>query len=337
MGVLNVTPDSFYDGGSYPDAASAVEAATKMVSEGAHIIDIGGESSRPFAEPVSLKEELERGRIVIVAGFQGVSSQKEVTTLGRGGSDTTGVALAAAFGACECGIFTDVDGVFTADPSAVPRARKIERISYDEMLELSFCGAQVLHWRSVEVARRFGVKVHVRSSFKQERGTLVLTPDEIEPADIRGISHDTGVAMIRIGCPEKALDAASGLLEILQEGEVTVRFLTVCPATAAPGSISVVVPQDQAESASRRLREAMPRLETAVDTGIATVSVVGQGLASKPGIARQIFATLAALGIEPDLVSTSGMTLTLALDEARLAETVRQLHEDLGLGGPTRT
>jgi len=139
-----------------------------------------------------VKEELDRGRIVIVAGFQGVSSAKEVTTLGRGGSDTTCVALAAAFSAGECHIFTDVDGVFTADPRSVPEARKIDKISYEEMMELAFCGAGVLHWRSVDVARRFGVKVHVRSSFGKEAGTLVTNRDEIEAAEIKGIAQDAG-------------------------------------------------------------------------------------------------------------------------------------------------
>lgn len=281
-----------------------------------------------------VSEELDRGRIVIVAGFQGVSSAKEVTTLGRGGSDTTCVALAAAFSAGECHIFTDVDGVFTANPKVVPWARKMDRISYDEMLELAFCGAGVMHWRSVDVAKRFGVAVHVRNSFGKEAGTLV-TNDEIETAAIRGIAEDADLAEIEVGRKGSHLEDAARVLEVLRRENIDVRFLHLA-GRGAEGLAWIMIPLGDKDTALRAISAALPGLAFAVREDVATVSIVGEGLSSMHGVAEKVLASLASEGIAPGRISTSGLSLIIALEKSRAADAVRRLHADLGLGGPTR-
>jgi len=283
-----------------------------------------------------VKDELEKGKIVIVAGFQGVSPSKEVTTLGRGGSDTTCVALAAAFRAEECEIFTDVDGVYTADPRIVPQARKIDKISYDEMLELSFCGAQVLHSRSVDVARRFGVRVHVRSSFGKERGTMVTESDEIEATDIRGIAQDTDVFSIALETKEVSR-TASEIMGILEENDINLKFVSISPESHGLEKLVILISRQDRELASQVLKSQAPELELSFDDDVATVSVVGHGLCTTPGITRKILETLSSLGVEPKLVTTSGITLTLAVRRNQAENVVRKLHEDLGLSSPTRS
>jgi aspartate kinase len=279
-----------------------------------------------------VREELEKGRIVIVAGFQGVSPAKEVTTLGRGGSDTTCVALAAAFNARECEIFTDVDGVFTADPRLVPEARKIDRISYEEMLELSFCGAGVLHWRSVNVAKRFGVRVHVRSSFRKEMGTIVTAKDEIETAEIRGIAQDLGLARISVSDAENPARIADSMLGQLEESDITIRLLSVAPTGPGRGTISVLIDRDRTEHARKSVVEHLPDSSVEIEPDIATISVVGHGLGGKPGIAKRILASLDSLGIRPLLVATSGITITIVVGESEVVPALKKLHSDLGLG-----
>jgi aspartate kinase len=283
-----------------------------------------------------VREELAKGRIVIVAGFQGVSSAKEVTTLGRGGSDTTCVALAAAFSARECEIFTDVDGVFTADPRLVPEARKIDRISYEEMLELSYCGAGVLHWRSVNVAKRFGVRIHVRSSFKKEMGTIVTARDEIETAEIRGIAQDLGLAKISVSDAKNPVVLADSMLGRLEESDITVRLLSIAPTGPDRGTVSVLIDRDRIEYARKSVAEALPDRSVEVDPDIATISVVGHGLCGRPGIAKRILASLDSLGIRPLLVATSGITITIAVGESEAVPALKKLHSDLELGSTTQ-
>jgi aspartate kinase len=279
-------------------------------------------------------EEIAKGRIVIVAGFQGVSPAKEVTTLGRGGSDTTCVALAAAFDAEECDIFTDVDGIYTANPRLVPRARKIEVISYDEMLELSFCGAEVLHWRSVEVARRFGVRVHVRSSFRKEAGTIVTAREEMEGTEIRGITHDLDLVKISINRVDDAARIAERVLGALEAEAIGVRFLNVFPAGDGSGSVSIILCRGDKKKALSRISEALPGANLDIDERIATISVVGHGLCSRPGTARKILASLSSHGLRPELISTSGITMTVAVNQADAVEAIKKLHTDLGLDDP---
>lgn len=279
-----------------------------------------------------VREELEKGRIVIVAGFQGVSSAKEITTLGRGGSDTTCVALAASLAAEECHLFKDVDGVFTADPRLVPCAKKIEKISYEEMLELAFCGAGVLHWRSIDVAMRFGVRVHVRPSFGKEMGTLVTGKEEIEGSDIRGITQDTNLARIHLAGAVHPAEAAGRLLEALDRDEIEVRFIYISSAAGDRGNVSIMVPLDARDAAAASAGQAMPDQAFTVDDHVATLSIVGQGICGVPGIAQKIMKSIASLRIDPEIVSSSGLSLTIALPKSRVAEAAQQLHRDLGLG-----
>jgi aspartate kinase len=282
-----------------------------------------------------VREELEKGRIVIVAGFQGVSSAKEVTTLGRGGSDTTCVALAAAFSAQECDIYTDVGGVYTADPRIVAEARKIDTISYDEMLELAFCGAGVLHWRSVDVARRFGVRVHVRSSFRKEMGTIVTARDEIESAEIRGITQDIRLARISIGAADDAAALAGTMLQALEAADLNVRFITISQPPEGRGNVSMMIERDHIDAARECIAGVLPDRPLMVDENLGSISVVGQGLCGRPGTAKRILDSLASLGIRPELVSTSGITMTIVMHHSLVANAVRNLHADLGLGQST--
>jgi aspartate kinase len=278
-----------------------------------------------------VREELDKGKIVIVAGFQGVSPAKEVTTLGRGGSDTTCVALAAAFRAAECDIFTDVDGVYTAHPRLVPAARKIPRISYDEMMELSFCGAEVLHWRSVEVAKRFGVKVHVGSPFGKETGTIVTRPEEIEAHDITGITQDLDLVGIRVPSGGEPCRRAQAVLASLEAAGVNVRFLSVPRAAGSGDEVCVLIPRDQKQTAVEELEQNLEDEGFTIDENLGIVSIVGQGLCNRPGMARTVLASLDAVGVRPEMVSTSGITMSILLDKAKAIDAVRKLHSDLGL------
>jgi len=284
-----------------------------------------------------VKDELEKGRIVIVAGFQGVSPAKEVTTLGRGGSDTTCVALASAFNADACEIYTDVDGVYTADPNTVARARKLGGISYDEMLEMAICGARVLHARSVEVARRFGVRVHVRSTFKKEMGTIVTSNAEVEKADIRGIAHDLDAVLISF----RDVDASEGItakvLEALEGSDVNLRLVYAYPGADGTENLSFLVSGEDGESAVTALGENVTDIGFEVDESIAAVSVIGYGICSAPGVTRRILGSLRELGISPKAVSTSGITLTIIMDGERATEAINKLHADLGLGESIRS
>jgi aspartate kinase len=282
---------------------------------------------------VRVREELEKNRVVIVAGFQGVSPAKEVTTLGRGGSDTTCVALAAAFNADQCEIYTDVDGVFTADPRIVPWAAKIDEISYDEMLEMSFCGAQVLHSRSVEVARRFGVRVHVRSAFRKEMGTTVTSNADIETADIRGIAHDFDAVMVTVRGLKSPDNTAERVLAALEGSDINLRFIYARSGSGEGEDLSFLVSGEDRESAVLSLKSRLGGLRFNVSEGLAAVSVIGHGICSAPGVARKVLHSLRELGITPEAVSTSGITLTVVLEGKRAGEAVRKLHTDLGLSG----
>ena len=282
-----------------------------------------------------VREELEKGRIVIVAGFQGVSPAKEVTTLGRGGSDTTCVALAAAFSAKECHIFTDVDGVFTADPRVVPWARKIEKISYDEMLELAFSGAGVLHWRSVDGARRFGVKVRVRSSFGKEMGTIVTDKDEIEAGEIRGIAQDTDLVEIALTGKGAVGDLAARALQALEREDLDVRFVHLASGTGTEAA-SILIAHDDKDAALKALAGVLPAGTFSLHEDIATISIVGQGISSMRGVASKVLASLASLGVAPRTLTTSGISLTVAVPRARVEDAVRKLHSDLSLGEPAQ-
>jgi aspartate kinase len=281
-----------------------------------------------------IKEELEKGRVVIVAGFQGVSRDREVTTLGRGGSDTTAVALAAALGAAECEIYTDVDGVYTSDPRIVPKARKIPRLSYDEMLELASLGAKVLHNRSVEIARRFNVPVHVRSSFNWNEGSRVARGDSMEQVVIRGIAHDMDVAKIAlVGVPDRP-GVASEIFQAVGGQGVNVRMIVQASGADGKNDVTFTVGSHEVNTVLPVLEEVRKKIGARAflyDPDVAMLSVVGEGLATSPGTAGRVFSALAAAGVNIDLISTSSITITCVVRQADAERAVRSLHEALEL------
>src|SRR5919202_662579 len=268
-----------------------------------------------------IHEALDTGKIVLVAGFQGVSTEYDITTLGRGGSDTTAVALAAALGADACEIYTDVAGVFTADPRVVERPRKLHAVSYEEMLELSASGAKVLQLRSVEFARNHGVTLHVRSTFSDADGTWVREEDErmLEKAIISGVTHtlDEAVYQVDDADPAELFDALAG---------AAVSVDTIIQIGAKIAFSVPVEDRADAEIALDRLR-----LNWSERPELGKVSVVGAGMRSHPGIAARAFATLREIGVEPRFVSTSPIKIAFFVPHTEVERTVRALHEAFDL------
>jgi aspartate kinase len=276
-------------------------------------------------------EGLEADKIVIVAGFQGVSTAYDVTTLGRGGSDTTAVALTAAIGADLCEIYTDVEGVFTADPRIVPEARRLHAVSWEEMLELSAAGARVLMLRSVEYARNHGVLVHVRSSFSDEDGTWVREEDErMEQAIISGIAHDTSEAKVTmVAVPDHPGSAASVFRPLADEG-VNVDMIVQNAAEQGRTDISFTLPKEDLRRARTVLEATARRVEAQgirTDEDIAKVSLVGAGMKSHPGVAADMFEALAEAGVNIDIISTSSIRLSCIVASADLERAVRAIHD----------
>ncbi len=281
-----------------------------------------------------IREELRRGRVVIVAGFQGVSREREVTTLGRGGSDTSAVALAAALGAQECEIYTDVDGVYTADPRIVPTARKIPALSYDEMLEMASLGAKVLHNRSVEIARRFGVPLHVRSSFNWNEGSRIVKGDSMEQVVIRGIAHDADVAkIVLVGVPDRP-GVASEIFQAVGGHGVNVRMIVQASGSDGRNDVTFTVGTHDVRTVLPLIEEVRKQIGARAfvyDPDVAMLSVVGEGLATSPGTAGRVFAALAKAGVNIDLISTSSITITCVVRQADVERAVRSLHDALEL------
>src|ERR671923_690185 len=263
-----------------------------------------------------IHEALDQDRIVLVAGFQGVSTAYDVTTLGRGGSNLTAVALAAALGADACEIYTDVDGVHTADPRVVPTARKLHAVSYEEMLEMAASGARVLQLRSVEFARNHGVKLHVRSSFSEAEGTWIREEDQrmLEKAIISGVTHTLEEAVYRVD----GVDAAR-LFQALSDAEVSVDTIV-----QTGSEIVFSGPSSDAADTTAALERLGVSWTSRDDLG--KVSVVGAGMKKHPGVAGRTFATLAELGIEPEIVSTSPIKIACFVDRGRIEDAVRALH-----------
>ncbi|MFN2490570.1 MAG: aspartate kinase [Actinomycetota bacterium] len=276
-------------------------------------------------------DALDAGKIAIVAGFQGVSTDLDVTTLGRGGSDTSAVALAAALGADVCEIHTDVSGVFTADPRIVPEARKLHAVSYEEMLELSSSGAKVLMLRSVEYARNHGVLVHVRSSFSDEEGTWIREEDErMEQAIISGIAHDDSEAKVTIlGVPDRPGVAARVFRPLASEG-VNIDMIVQNASEAGRTDISFTMPKEElrrAEPVLKATAEAVGAAGVQTDADIAKVSLVGAGMKTHPGVAADMFDALAEAGINIDIISTSSIRISCVVQASEVEEAVRAIHD----------
>jgi aspartate kinase len=286
-----------------------------------------------------IKAALAEDKIVLVAGFQGVSqTAKNVTTLGRGGSDTSAVAVAAALGAEVCEIYTDVSGVFTADPRIVPNARKLNTVSFEEMLEMAASGAGVLQLRSVEYARNHGVRIHCRSSFDSEPGTFVVAEEEtVEQPLITAVTHSIAEARISLtGVPDTP-GAAARIFEALAGANVNVDMIVQNEPVSAGGraEISFTVPRDDLPTAGFALEplagEAFVEMTAHEDTG--KVSIVGAGMRSHPGVAAKVFDVLARDGINIEMISTSPIKISCVIDRDRVEEAVRALHSAFGLEG----
>jgi aspartate kinase len=287
--------------------------------------------------PKRILESLEAGNVVIIAGFQGLSSDYEITTLGRGGSDTTGVAMAAALGADFCEICTDVPGVYTADPKMEPAARKIDVIGYEDMLELSAAGSKVLQLRSVEYARRHGVRLHVRSSFSDEPGTWVQEMEEtqMEQAMISGVAIETDEAKVTLDDVPDRPGVAATVFRAVADGGINVDMIVQNVSHDAKTDLSFTVPTadlPRLQDVVERLVEEIGALRFESDDGIAKISLVGAGMKSHPGVAADMFGALADEGINIDMISTSSIRISCVIREADAERAVRAVHARFGLG-----
>jgi aspartate kinase len=278
-----------------------------------------------------VREALDARKIAIVAGFQGVSTDSDVTTLGRGGSDTTAVALAAALEADVCEIYTDVDGVYTADPRIVPGARKLRALSYEAMLDLAACGARVLMLRSVEYARNHGVLIHVRSSFSEDEGTwIVKEEDVLEQAIISGIAHDTSEAKVTIlGVPDQP-GVAARVFRPLADAGVNIDMIVQNVSAEGHTDISFTLPKDDlphAEPILTALADEVDASGFTCDPDVAKISLVGAGMKSHPGVAAGMFESLAEAGINIEIISTSSIRISCVVRAADVERAVQVVHE----------
>ncbi len=312
--------------------------ATSLTGSQAGILTTGRHGRAEIVEIRAnrVREGLDEGKVVIVAGFQGVDpDSKDVTTLGRGGSDATAVALAAALSADRCEIYTDVDGVFTADPRVVPGALKIDEVSFEEMLELASGGAGVLMPRSVEFGRRFGIPIHVRSSFHDGEGTWVKE-ETMEQAVVRGIAHDISEAKLTVYRVPDTPGVAASLFEPLADAGVTIDMIVQNVSQEGSTDISFTIPLamlDVAEEVTKTVAEDVNAGGVSTDREIAKVSIVGIGMKTESGIASRMFRILADHDINIQMISTSPIRISCVIAEDRVSEAVSALHAGLELDG----
>jgi aspartate kinase len=291
--------------------------------------------------PGRVETSVAEGNVAIVAGFQGVSPDtKDITTLGRGGSDTTAVALAAALKADVCEIYTDVDGVYTADPRIVPNAKRLDTITYEEMLEMAACGAKVLMLRCVEYGRRYGVPIHVRSSFSTKPGTIVSGNMEdlaVEQAIISGVAHDRSEAKVTVvGVPDKPGEAAA-LFRVLAEAEINLDMIVQNISTGGTGrtDVSFTLPKTDGQIAVQALSRVKDQVgfeNVLYDDHIGKLSLIGAGMRSHPGVSATFFAALAEAGVNVEMISTSEIRISVVCRDTELDAAVRAVHDAFELG-----
>jgi aspartate kinase len=277
-----------------------------------------------------INSEIERRNIVLVTGFQGVNRYDDITTLGRGGSDTTAVAIAAALNADKCEIYTDVEGVYTADPRVVKDAKKIDEITYDEMLELASLGAKVLHNRSVEVAKKYGVELVVRSSLTSAEGTIVREECKVEKMLVSGVAGDKNVARIAVVGIKDEPGKAFELFSLLAKNNINVDIILQSIGRDGTKDISFTVPRDVLEDAKVVIEDNLGRLnaeKVEYDDKVSKVSVVGAGMASNPGVASLMFESLYDSGINIKMISTSEIKISVLLDEKDTERAMNAIHE----------
>lgn len=297
--------------------------------------EVFGKAQITAIQTETMKQHLDNGEVLVVAGFQGWSPNHEVTTLGRGGSDTTAVALAAALEADYCEIYTDVTGVFTTDPRVAPSARKLDEITFDEMLELANLGAGVLHPRAVECAKNYGVELVVRSSFKEDPGTSVKEVCEMEQQlKVRGVAHDLDVARLKVmGLPNRS-DRLSDLFNILASAHINVDIIVQSEHAAETMDVSFSVQEKEVELALDALKREQQSLgfdHVMVEADLAKVSAVGVGMVTNPGVAASMFTALTDTGIPIKMVSTSEIKISCVIPRDRAQEAVQRLHTTFNL------
>ncbi|MGL4174957.1 MAG: aspartate kinase [Dermatophilaceae bacterium] len=328
--VAMAISDLGYSARSFTGSQAGV--ITDAVHGRAKIIDV---------TPGRITEALGKGHVVIVAGFQGVSQDtKEITTLGRGGTDTTAVALAAALAADVCEIYTDVDGVFTADPRIVPTARKLDRVSAEEMLELAACGSKVLHLRSVEYARRFDIPIHVRSSFSHKEGTIVADhiPEgaAVEAPIITGVAHDRSEAKVTVvGVPDRT-GMAARIFRAVAAAEINLDMIVQNVSATDTGltDISFTLPKTDGQRAVQALRVIRQEVGFGAiqyDDQIGKLSLVGAGMRSNPGVSATFFSALADAGVNIEMISTSEIRISVITRDDLLDDAVQAVHTAFGL------
>jgi aspartate kinase len=288
-------------------------------------------------DPERINRELEKGNIVIVAGFQGITDEMDVTTLGRGGSDTTAVALAVSLGAEVCQIYTDVEGVFTADPRLVPEAKKLPEIGYEEMLELATYGAKVMHPRAVELGELFGVPILVASSFNDSPGTLIHGGVSMEVRNkVRGIAHDLDVAKITVvGVPDRP-GIAAAILEPLAKANVSIDTIVQNASINKITDLTFTVAKSQLAKAMevvKPIAKSIGARDCVSDAKLGKVSIIGTGMQNTPGYAARMFAALSEKGINIELITTSEIRITCIIDEAKVKDAVKVLHRAFELEG----
>jgi len=298
--------------------------------------------------PGRIQAAIEQDAIAIVAGFQGVSqTTKDITTLGRGGSDTTAVALAVALRADVCEIYSDVDGIFTADPRIEPHARKIPRISYEETLEMAAQGAKILHLRCVEYARRYGMPIHVRSSFSEKNGTWVTSADKVaaehveeenvmEAAIITGVAHDRSQAKVTVvGVPDKPGEAAA-IFRAVADAQINIDMIVqnVSAAATSLTDVSFTLPRGEGQTAMTalaRLQESVGFDSLQYDDSVGKVSIVGAGMSTSPGISARFFEALSDAGVNIEMISTSEIRVSVVVAETQVEDAVRAAHDAFDL------
>ena len=288
-------------------------------------------------ESAKIFETVDRGEIAVVAGFQGIDAEGNVTTLGRGGSDTSAVAVAAAIGADECEIYTDVDGVYTTDPNICPSARKIDRISYEEMLELASLGAKVLQIRSVEIAMKYGVPIHVRSSFTDQPGTIVTKEDStLEGVVVSGVAYDKGEARVHVVGVDDRPGIAAELFEKIAEKNISVDMIVQSATTDAERRAAITFTIAKTDLARARpwietIAKTIGAHEVRYDEDVVKVSIVGFGMRSHAGIAAKMFRILANEGINIQAIATSEIRVSCLVAAKYTELAVRALHDGFGL------
>ncbi|MEO8816226.1 MAG: aspartate kinase [Mycobacterium sp.] len=319
------------------EARSFTGSQAGVITTGVH-----GKAKIIDVTPGRLQAALEEGQVVLVAGFQGVSQgTKDVTTLGRGGSDTTAVALAAALKADVCEIYTDVDGIYSADPRIVPDARRLDTVTFEEMLELAACGAKVLMLRCVEYARRYHLPIHVRSSYSDKPGTIVAGSIEdiaMEDAILTGVAHDKGEAKVTVVGLTDVPGSAAKVFRAIADADINIDMVlqNVSKVEGGKTDITFTCPRSNGPAALEKLTSLQDEIgftELLYDDKVGKVSLVGAGMRSHPGVTATFCETLADNGVNIDLISTSEIRISVLCHESELDKAVVALHEAFGLGG----